>query len=210
MIAPDRSSMTVDIVVTLDDQVRYAALILSTPEMRRAYRRRWASTILLAPPIGLVLGTLVGLLSDAKRLSWSDLVDAFSADLEPLGVAWLLITLGLLGSMAAERPLRGRRLRAQTQMMLRERPGIDPDDPQLRERVRCCSGPEGYRCEGSGGTTLVTWDGVKGLDETPELLVVRTGRFSGFVLPRREMDVEEIAAFRQIVGARLRQRSAGP
>ena len=203
MTAAAGESVTVDVVVTLDDQILYNELLLSAPELRRIYYLRWGAAILLIPPVGLGTGMLAGVLADRSGVPARDILQALWSDRVSILTAWCVVTALLVAMMIAHRLFRRRWLRARARMLLRERHGIDRADPHLRERVRCTFGPEGVRSVGDGGECHARWAGVTGLDETPELMVLRTGRFTGFVLPRRELGENEIAAIRCIVAENL-------
>lgn len=87
------------------------------------------------------------------------------------------------------------------QRQLRDRPGVDPADPTLGERARCVFEPRGYRIESPGYTHEVTWQGIKGLDETPDLLIVNTGLAKGYVLPKRDIPADRLAAIKALAAA---------
>lgn len=210
MTVATRESVTVDVVVTLDDHVRQSELLLSSPDMRRLYYRRWIVGIVLFPPVGLAVGILVGFVTDRSHVPTRDTLQALWSDRSSILTAWAAVTVLMIAMMIAYRLLRRPQLRAQSRMLLRERHGIDRDDPELRERARCSFGPEGFSSVGDGGEYHARWAGVTGLDETPELLVLRTGRFTGFVLPRRDLTEDAVAAIHRIVAANVGAAMVAP
>ena len=203
-------SVTVDVVVTLNDQVRFNELLLAMPDVRRRYYLRWAAAILFMPAVGLTIGIAVGFVTDRSRLAAHDILQALWSDRLSILSAWLIISAVLFAMMIVHRASRRWRLRHQSRILLRERHGIDRDDPDMREHARCSFGPNGFRSVGEAGDYQARWASVIGLDETPDLLVVRTGRFTGFILPKRDLSNDQVETIRSIVAANIGRPKAEP
>lgn len=190
--------------VTLDDQIRFNEWLLDRPELRRKRLLVRGMILVLMPPLGMLFGVGAATLQNGDPL-WPALRSA-ATDPGSLGVAGTvgLAMMLLWGSLRLlRRPLLRRRLRR----LLPERPGVDPADPLLAEAVRIRLGPEGFLSESKAITSRLTWAAVKELADTGPLLVLRTGRFSGFLVPKRELAAEQLDGFRAIVAAGMRERA---
>lgn len=180
----DLPTVVVDVVVTLDDQVRFSEHMRDRPEIRRRRHLFLAIMLLAGPPIGMLAGFLAGpddpslsqIVRDAPTRWW----------LSPVMVS--LLVSGVFACVAfllgrARRPL----LRRQIRRVLADRPGIDPQDPELRERCRCAFDAQGYSTQGQSTRMQVDWSVVRGLDEAGGRRGLRIGPLTGFILPLRNL-----------------------
>ncbi len=200
--------IAVDVTVTLDDQVQFNEHILDRPEVRRRRLIRWALVALLSPPLGLIIGILIGWLTSGSN-SMLDVQDVFeSVSSRDMLLPCIVISGLLLAVALLIRLFRPYLLRRMIRRLLMEREGVDPNDPQLRERVRCRFDDTGFSSTGAASHSMIGWAQVRSLDETKDVLVVRTGTMSGFLLPKRDLSVQQIAAIRAIVAAHKVPRDA--
>ncbi len=185
------ATIELEVAVTLDDQLRYTEWMLDRPA--RLWRRVLiqAGIIVLSPTVGLALGVLSFGPSDQDGLLAS-LRDAVH---DP-GLLRIMATVSgaILLVAVVQRLLRRPLLRRRLRRLLLERPGIDPTDPTLSESAHLTFGPDGFTGRTKASTVQHGWAAIKGLDDAGTVLVVKTGRFSGYVLPRRCISATELAA----------------
>lgn len=189
--------ITIDVTVTLEDQVKFNEYMLDQPVMRRRRLVRWALVVLLSPLLGVVLGFLIEwITSTGSPASFRDAVAVVNAgDMLP---PYIAVSGFLLAAALLLRLFRPYLLRRAVRRLLKEREGIDPNDPQLSEHVRCSFNEEGFTSEGVASRSTIRWAQVRSLDEAHDLLIVRTGTLSGFLLPKRDVTAAQVAAIMAI------------
>ena len=196
MEATPRDPTVLQLRVTLADQVRMNEWMLDRPELRRKRYATRVAMVLLVPLLGLALGIAVTSIQYGRPF-WQTLGrethDRGSQIIVATMAAAMVTLWSVLGLL--RRPLLRRRLR----QLLPERPGIDPADPALTEPVRLLLDDAGFVAETGASTTRVPWSAVKELADADTLLVLRTGRYSGFIIPKRNLSATDDAALRAAV-----------
>ena len=197
-----RREVVLDVTATLDDQLRYNEYLFRLPMMRRRRLVRAVLSLVVFPVAGLLIGFVASTVASGRTPTFRLIRDMLREDV------WLNLLLPwalLAGLYAAIWILWRVTLRSRLRRLLRrqilERPGVDPADPTLGERVRCRFGPQGYRVESPGYTHEVPWAGIKGLDETPDLLIVRTGLATGYLIPKRDIPGDRLADIKRLAVA---------
>ena len=203
------TEIVLEVTSTVEDQLRYNEFLLRQPALRRRRAIRLVLSFTVYPILGILIGFLAGAAASGRAPTFQ-LARALVRQ-DPWGN--LVLPWGLLAGFYAVlwiawwvtlRPRMRRLIRRQ----LRERPGVDPADPQFAERVRCSFGPRGYRVETPSYTHEVTWQGVEALDETADLLCVRTGLAKGYVLPKRDIPADRLIAIRLLADKYLSAAAA--
>lgn len=195
---PLSEPLVFDLRITLDDQVRMNEWLLDQPELRRKRLLIRIMILVLVPPLGLVLGVGAATLQGGAAF-WPALRDT-AVDRGSLGIAGTVAMLMVLlwgGLRLLRRPMLRRRVRR----LLPERPGIDRADPLLTEPARLMLKADGFVSETAASTTQVPWSAVKGLADAGTLLVLRTGLFTAFIIPKRDLTPAQDMALRDAVNA---------
>jgi hypothetical protein len=182
------TSIVLDVAVTLDDQIRFTEWLLDRPALRWKRVAIRAATIVLVPLLGLVVGLCAASAQDGTRLGPA-LIDAFSdwGMLQIMATVAAMLTVLYALLRALRRPLLRRRLRR----LLLERPGVDPTDPELTERAHLTLGPDGFISQTQAATVTSGWASVKSLADEGRLLVLRTGGWSGYIIPKRCLSTQD-------------------
>ena len=200
----DPDAIAFEVAATLEDHVRYNEFLLTQPEARRPRTIRLALGLVVYPLIGLFIGFCIATLTMGETPT---LHIAFAIVKEDpwtgLLLPWLVL-VGTYGTLSIVfRILRRPLLRMRCRRLLKERVGIEPTDRDLTERVRCIFGQDGYTAESPGYTHHVPWAGIKSLRETPDLLLVMTGVWFGYLIPKRDVAPEDLIAIRALAAHQL-------
>lgn len=197
-------TIVVEVEVTLEDQIGFNEHLLRDRAIWLP-RLLWVgSAILFGPPVGIGLGSIIGYLANGADRPLIDDIGAFVlSDWREIASTCLLISAACLVIWLVLRVARRPILRRQLRRILAQRPGIDATDPQLREHVIATFDAVGYCAKGQGTVTQIEWWTIRGLEETDALMVLRTGRLAGFVLPKRDIPPAKADAIRRMVSERM-------
>lgn len=194
------TTIELDYDVTLADQLCFTEWLLRRPSWRLKRLLRRAAFVLLVPPSSILLGVTVISVQEHKAF----VVALHEAVIDPAAYQIIVELAGvLLLYIAGERLIRRPMLRRRLRKLLLERPGIDPADPTLSERVHIAAGPHGCRFTGAATTTELGWRAVRSLDDAGTVLALMTGGLSGHLIPKRALSEAQIDGLEAIVQANL-------
>ena len=193
------ASITLRVVVTLEDQVRVTEFLVDQPRFRRRRLITYLGIVVAVPVLGTALGATLAWLDDRSQ-SWLEVLRGI------LGPHWLANTWPLLawsGLMVllftGQRLVRPWRLRRRLRRVLLERPGVDPQDPLLGEPATMTLGSDGFVSVATASTVQLQWPAIKGLAELRDQFLLRTGELTGYVIPKRDLDPNQMDAVRAII-----------
>jgi hypothetical protein len=190
------TAVTVEVAVTLEDQVRFNDLLFAAaPELRRATLRRMALLILGVPIVGLAIAAAAIIVAGGDPRA---LAARIAGQPGMLGQAAAAAAVALVVGTALFLIVARLRMKRAIREQLRERSGVDAADPSLMERACCTFGPDGFSSVTATAQVHVPSHGVRALLTEPTLMVVRTGRMAGFLLPTRDLTADEREAVRQV------------
>lgn len=166
--------VTMQTIVTLDDQVELDMRCMATPAMRAGRLRRSVVSVLVATactPLALIAGGFVSWAQSGGTGSLRDDVAALLRD-PPLVASSVLAmafctTVGIILQRLTMRP----RLRRILRRIHLARPDVDQADPQLAYKATLAAGADGLESRTAAGSTSLPWKMLHRWEERRGLII---------------------------------------